>query len=195
MNFVFMLKIILGRARCTVYNYQYMTDLPNYLPTTNEMYGGKQEARQYDQGTDINIKVLLDDNVNPNEWYLFAVLKKDLNDDKITWNGTDHDGIETTGKTTNIRITSADSSHIKDGIYYLAIKGTNKQDLKHTKILFQDIISIVKTAADNYTKPTYQFTGDESSPIINVPPQIVSYTSDPNSENVKPADKTKPAVA
>ena len=101
-----------------------MSDLPNYLPGTVEMYGVKQEALQIPQGTDIVVPIDLTpfDGEQLAKFTLKAILKSDEKSDEIAWQGTLEDGglvLQNGEYSVFVKLSSA--KQLKTGTYYLGI--------------------------------------------------------------------------
>jgi len=134
--------------------------LPVYLPATSEMYGVKEQSPEFYQGCPLTIAipVCLPD---PTNWEVTAILKSDLNSSFPDWLGSNNTGVTLSINQVTITITESNSKHILPGIYHLTLIGNRLNELNNSKILFNDTISIIQSAADSYAHR--QFPSNQSN--------------------------------
>ena len=153
MRYVIILITIIN-AYLNVFN---MTEpLPNYLQTVPEMYGIKQESKQYNQGFDIQIEATIRDGEKPvfnSDYTLCIIMKDSLSSNTAVWQGKEKCGIyfdKGSASKISIKIPREVSKCIPSGTYYLAIVGTLKTDITHSEVLWENTISIKPSAGSPY---------------------------------------------
>jgi hypothetical protein len=124
--------------------------IPEYLPGYLGMYHIQQQAPEFYQGVDINMPITLHENeiaVNYADFNIQVALKDDLSTVGATWVGSDGYGINQVNGTVIINIPGNITQRLPAQIYYIAVLGTSKKNLRHSVILFSSTISIKSSAA------------------------------------------------